>query len=105
MKTTRDKNYDTELLQNLTDPHEAAAFIEAVLELNDPAALKLAMRKVAQAHGMAEVSRRAEMGEKSLFRALSATGNPTLETVNKVLRAIGLRLSVQPLNSEALQTP
>lgn len=51
MNTQRDMSYDADLIQNLTDPFEAAAFVEAVMELDDPAALKLAMRKVAQAHG------------------------------------------------------
>lgn len=96
-KAQRDITYDAELLNGLKDPVEAAAFIEAVMDLNDPDALKLAMRKVAQAHGIAEISRRAELGEKTLFRALSLSGNPRLDTVNKVLNAVGLRLTVKPI--------
>jgi DNA-binding phage protein len=46
---------------------------------------------------MAEVARRAEVADKNLFKALSAAGNPTLATVHKVLAAVGLRLSVEPL--------
>lgn len=45
---------------------------------------------------MAEVARRANMGEKTLFKCLSENGNPTISTVHKVLRAVGLRLSVTP---------
>jgi probable addiction module antidote protein len=45
---------------------------------------------------MAEVARRASVGDKTLFRALSENGNPTLDTVHKVLHAVGLRLSVVP---------
>ena len=41
---------------------------------------------------MAEVARRADMGDKTLFRALSESGNPTLSTVHKVLHAVGLRV-------------
>ena len=92
----RDKSYEQATLQVLTDPVEAAAYIEAVLELDDPAALLVALRQVARAHGMAEVARRADMGDKTLFRALSENGNPTLSTVHKVLHAVGLRLSVIP---------
>ena len=93
---TRDKSYEDDLLQALTDPQEAAAYIEAVMELEDPAAFSLALRQVAKAHGMAEVARRAELGEKTLFRSLGENGNPTLATLQKVLHAVGLRLSVQP---------
>ena len=53
-------------------------------------------RQVAKAHGMAEVARRAELGKKTLFKALSENGNPTIATVHKVLHAVGLRLSVTP---------
>ena len=67
------------------------------MELDDPAALLVALRHVASAHGMAEVARRAEVGDKTLFKALSENGNPTLSTVHKVLHAVGLRLSVIPV--------
>ncbi len=93
---SRDKGYEESMLLALTDPAEAAAYVEAVLELDDPAALLVALRQVAKAHGMAEVARRADMGDKSLFRALSENGNPTIATLHKVLHAVGLRLSVTP---------
>lgn len=96
MNAPRDSSFDDYLNDVLKDPAEAAAYIEAVMELDDPAALLVALRHVAKAHGMAEVARRADMGDKTLFKALSAEGNPTLTTVHKVLHAVGLRLSVIP---------
>lgn len=94
MNAPRDKSYDESLKESLKDPIEAAAYVEAVMELDDPAALLVALRHVANAHGMAEVARRADVGDKTLFRALSENGNPTISTVHKVLHAVGLRLSV-----------
>jgi probable addiction module antidote protein len=96
MNAPRDVNYDDYMGEALKDPAEAAAYIEAVMELDDPASLLVALRHVAKAHGMAEVARRADVGDKTLFKALSADGNPTLSTVHKVLHAVGLRLSVVP---------
>ena len=96
MNAPRDASYDDYMGKALKDPPEAAAYIEAVMELDDPAALLVALRHVAKAHGMAEVARRADVGKKMLFKALSAEGNPTLTTVHKVLHAMGLRLSVVP---------
>jgi probable addiction module antidote protein len=101
MKAPRDVSYEDTLLPMLKDPVEAAAYVEAVLELDDPAALLVALRAVAKAHGMAEVARRADMGDKTLFRALSEDGNPTLSTISKVLHAVGLRLSVVPEHAHA----
>lgn len=99
MNAPRNVSYQGYLLESLKDPEEAAAYIEAVLELDDSAALLLALRQVAKAHGMAEVARRADVGEKSLFRALSENGNPTINTLHKVLHAVGLRLSVTPAHA------
>lgn len=90
----RDKSYEVNLMQSLLDPEEAAAYIDAVMELEDRATLLLALRQVAKAHGMAEVARNAALGEKTLFKSLSDNGNPTLETMNKILHSVGLRLSV-----------
>lgn len=94
--SARDKRYDDSLTVALRDPVEAAAFLDAVIEMDDPTALLLALRQVVKAHGMAEVARRAEVGEKTLFKALSKNGNPTIATVHKVLHAVGLKLSVTP---------
>jgi probable addiction module antidote protein len=93
----RDAGWDDYMAEALKDPAEAAAYLDAVLEMEDPGALLVALRHVAQAHGMAQVSRSAQLGEKTLFRALSDKGNPTIDTLNKVLHAMGLRLSVEPL--------
>ena len=57
MNAPRDVSYYDYLGQALEDPAEAAAYIEATLEMDDPAALLVALRQVAQAHGSAEVAR------------------------------------------------
>jgi probable addiction module antidote protein len=98
MNAPRDVGFDDYMVESMKDPAEAAAYIEAVIGLDDHAALLMALRHVAKAHGMAEVARRAQLGDKTLFKALSASGNPTLSTVQKVLAAVGLRLSVTPAN-------
>jgi probable addiction module antidote protein len=99
MTAPRDVSFEDYMVESMKDPVQAAAYIEAVIDLEDPAALLVALRHVAKAHGMAEVARRADVGDKTLFKALSATGNPTLSTVHKVLAAVGLRLSVEPLTA------
>ncbi len=101
MNAPRDVSYDDWLNATLKNPQEAAAYIEAVMELDEPATLLVALRHVAKAHGMAEIARRADVGDKTLFKALSESGNPTLDTVHKVLHAVGLRLSVVPLAEHA----
>jgi len=57
MATSPDKSYAQSLEASLNDPAEAASYLAAVMELDDKAALLLALRHVAQARGMAEIAR------------------------------------------------
>lgn len=86
--------YEEILLEDLKDPAEAAAYLEAALEDKDPSVFLLALRQVAQAQGMANVARKAHVGRESLYKTLSENGNPELRTINRLLHAMGLRLSV-----------
>jgi DNA-binding phage protein len=52
MNTPRDKSYDDSLTAALTDPDEAAAYLDAVVELEDPAALVVALQKVLHTVGL-----------------------------------------------------
>jgi probable addiction module antidote protein len=83
------------LLDELKNPEEAACYLQAAMEDDDPAVFLLALRKVATAHGMARLARKARLGEKSLYKMLSKSGNPELRTVHRLLRAAGLRMDVK----------
>ena len=54
-----------------------------------------AIRQIAQAHGIAKIARAAGIRRESLSRALSAKGNPRLDTLVAVVRAMGLQLTVE----------
>lgn len=89
MHAARDTSYDDSLLQALADPREAAAYLDAVMELDDSAALTLALRQVAQAQGL-------KIGEKPLLDVLNDTEELTIDALNRALHALGLRLSFKP---------
>ncbi len=93
-KKTASAAYEEILLEDLKAPAEAAAYLQAALEDEDPAVFLLALRQVAQAQGMANVARKAHVGRESLYKTLSENGNPELRTINSLLHAMGLRLSV-----------
>jgi probable addiction module antidote protein len=76
----------------LRSDEACAEYITAAFETNDPAAVARAIGVVARARGMAEVARNAGLGRESLYRALSPKGNPELETLLKVIKALGLEL-------------
>jgi probable addiction module antidote protein len=83
-------------LEQLRDPDNAALYLEEALAAGDTDAFKLALRNVAEARlgGMSALSERAQLNREALYRSLSEGGNPTLETLTKVMRALGLRMSV-----------
>ena len=77
------------------DSDEAiAAYLDAVLEEEDPALLAAALGDVARVRGMTQVARETGLGRESLYKALSKQGNPEFGTVLKVMHALGLRLHV-----------
>jgi probable addiction module antidote protein len=98
MKTPASTSHDEATSIELRkDPTLAAEYLRAALaEKDDPRVLLVALRQLAQAHGMAQVARRAKVERESLYRALSPTGNPRLSTLIAVLRGLGLALSVEP---------
>jgi probable addiction module antidote protein len=71
-----------------------AASMEAIDEPGGQEALLQALRHVAETQGMAKVAERAGLPRESLYKSLSAKGNPTLKTLLAVLNSAGLRLSV-----------
>jgi probable addiction module antidote protein len=56
----------------------------------------VALGDVARAHGMMRIARETGLAREALYRALSGKGNPELATVLRVLKALGLQLSIRP---------
>jgi probable addiction module antidote protein len=86
------------LIDQLRDPEEAAAYLEAVIEEGDQAAIMLAIRNVAQARGgIAEVAKKAKLTREATYKMLSKSGNPELRSLKALLAATGLRIAVKPI--------
>lgn len=81
-----------------SDPKFAAEYLNAVLEDGEEKELMLALRRMADAFGgVSKLADEAKLNATTLYRTLSPQGNPELKSLNALLRALGLRLSVQPL--------
>jgi probable addiction module antidote protein len=90
------ESYRESLLESLRNPAEAAQYLSACLEDEDPRVFLMALRDVADAQGgVRALSRHAHLNRESLYRMLSKSGNPSLASLASVLNACGLRLSVQ----------
>jgi probable addiction module antidote protein len=78
-----------------TEDHlDTAAYLEAVFEDGDPELVTHALGAVARSKGMTEIAKLTGLGRQNLYKALSAEGHPEFSTVLKVIRALGLKLSV-----------
>jgi probable addiction module antidote protein len=76
-----------------------AAYLEAALQEGDAALIAAALGDIARAKGMSQIARDAGLGRESLYKALSADGNPEFATIMKVVAALGLRLHASPLRA------
>jgi probable addiction module antidote protein len=98
-------SYREDLLESLRNPDEAASYLSACLDDEDPRVFLLALRDVADAHGgIRALSRDARLNRESLYRMLSKSGNPSLDSLAAVLKAFGMRLAVQATGSKRRKT-
>lgn len=82
------------------DPRFAAEYLNAVLEDADQQELMTALRYLAKAFGgVSRLAEQAELNATTLYRTLSRQGNPELKSLTALLKAMGMRLAVQPIDS------
>ena len=89
---------DYDVAEHLRTPEEMADYLEACLAEcdGDPSFVAQALGNIARAKGMSALARETGLGRESLYKALSADGNPQLSTILKVAKALGLEISVRP---------
>ncbi len=96
-KTTargKTKTVPYDVAKQLRTPAEMAAYLDAWLTEapDDSAGIARALGDVARAKGMSQLARDTGLSRESLYKALSDAGNPSLDTVLRVAKALGLRL-------------
>ncbi|MBM3361701.1 MAG: putative addiction module antidote protein [Betaproteobacteria bacterium] len=82
--------------EHLITDEDMAAYLEAALQEGDSALIAAALGDIARAKGMSQIARDAGLGRESLYKALSADGNPEFATIMKVVSALGLQLHAAP---------
>ena len=95
MTKTVTSPYD--VAEHLRTPEEMAAYLEACMEEadGDAAFIAKALGDIARAKGMSQVASDAGLSRESLYKALSGERNPTLDTVLRVVGALGLKLRAE----------
>lgn len=82
------------LATHLATPKHAADYLNAIAAEGDLALLLKALRKVVEAQGgVGALARKTGLGRTSLYKTLSASGNPEIATLDKILKVFGLRVA------------
>jgi probable addiction module antidote protein len=71
-----------------------AEFLTAALEDPNPEVFLSAIGHVARARGMSSIASSTGLGRESLYKTFAPEAKPRFETVLKVLRSLGVKLTV-----------
>lgn len=95
-KTPALASYDS--ADYLKSEKEIAAYLEEAMRegSDDPAYIAHTLGVVARARGMVKLAQETGISRVGLYKALSEDGNPSLDTVVKVAKAMGLKLAFKP---------
>lgn len=95
---------DTDILVNelprfdmskyLNTPEDIDEYLQEVLEDGDASELAYALGVIAKAKGMTEIAEKSGISRESLYKALRKNSSPRLDTINKVIKSLGLKLSI-----------
>jgi probable addiction module antidote protein len=93
MKNMTEKIYDFDPADMLKSDEAIEVFLADAFETRDASHIASALGAVARAKGMAKIARQTGLAREQLYKSLSLTGNPTLETTLAVMKAIGFDMT------------
>jgi DNA-binding phage protein len=95
--TKRSRDWNESLSKDLRDPEFAREFILA--SLDEGLELQVVLAKVVRAFGVKEFAKKIKMASPNLLRAIDPKHNPTQDTLNRLLKPLGLQLTVALINT------
>ncbi|MFZ0266487.1 addiction module antidote protein [Caulobacter sp.] len=95
MTSTKTTPFDA--AKYIDTPEAVTALLEDALATGDAGYVAHALGVIARSKGMTAVAEKAGLGRESLYKGLREGGNPQLETVLKIVAALGLRLKPAPV--------
>ena len=88
---------DFEPAEYLDNEEAIAEYLTAIIEENDPGLLAAALGDVAKARGMTDIAKASGLSREALYKALRPNAQPRFDTINRVCRALGVRLVAPPV--------
>ena len=77
---------------------QIAAYLDDIFKSGDTDLIITAIGDVAGARGMSKIADETNRGRESLYKSLSQGGNPSFETILKVLYSMGFGLRTAPVS-------
>jgi probable addiction module antidote protein len=94
------------LMKHLADPTNAAAYLDAVAEDEDVKAMLKAVRNVVEAQGgVGKLAKKTKLSRTTLYKTLSAAGNPGVGTLDAILEPYGIRIGFFPIAGKGAHHP
>jgi len=90
----RSVDWNEGLAKDLKDSKFAQGFIQASLE--EGLSIQMVLGKVIRAYGVKEFAAKVKLPSSNLIRAINPKYNPTLDTINRLLRPFSLEVTVAP---------
>lgn len=78
-------------------PEEVVEALSDALESGEPGYIAATLGAIARSEGMTKLAEKTGVNRQALYTALSENGNPTLETLLKVMTALGIRLKCEAI--------
>jgi probable addiction module antidote protein len=79
----------------VTEPEDVIDFLNDAFESGHLPYIANVLGVVARSKGMTKLAEKTGVNRQALYTALSENGNPTLETLLKVMSALGIRLKCE----------
>ncbi len=86
-----------EFAKDVDSAEDVALYLSIFLEENGVQGLVDALRNIPKAKGMSALANNAGVNRQSLYRSLAKNANPKIETIDKIVRALGFKLTIEKL--------
>jgi len=83
---------------NVDDPEFIQEYLEVMLDENGLEGLQRALGHIAKAKGMSQIAKETNLGRASLYKSLSDSGKPKIETIDKILKVFGVELTIKQVS-------
>jgi probable addiction module antidote protein len=93
--STKLKTRPFDITEYLDDDEAIAMYLSDIMEEDNPSLLADALGNIARAKGMTQIAKAAGIGRESLYKALKPDAQPRYETVSRVCKALGMKLTAQ----------